>query len=104
MQSYLEKYLLMAMLSLLGRSEGSHGLTDSVIAPNHQHLFSVRIDPNIDGEGNTLVQEDSVSMPFDKSNPPADNKWGVGYVVEKTPITTSGWADADPFKNRVFKM
>jgi len=43
-------------------------------------------------------------MPFDRANPPADNRWGVGYTVEKTPITTSGWADAAPEKNRVFKM
>lgn len=43
-------------------------------------------------------------MPFDKANPPANNLYGVGYVVEKTPITVAGWADADPAKNRVFKM
>lgn len=43
-------------------------------------------------------------MHFDKTNPPANNLYGVGYTVEKTPITRSGWADAAPEKNRVFKM
>lgn len=77
-----------------------------VLAPNHQHLFSIRIDPAIGalGEGNTVVQEDSVPMPFDRANPPANNPWGVGYTVEKTVIEKSGWADAAPFKNRVFKV
>jgi len=79
-------------------------VSPGVLATNHQHLFSMRIDPSIDGHSNTVVQEDSVAMPFDASDPPADNKWGVGYVVEKTPITQSGWADAAPEKNRVFKM
>jgi primary-amine oxidase len=76
----------------------------SVLASNHQHLFSVRLDPCIDGHNNTVVQEDSVAMKFDKTNPPANNLYGVGYTVEKTPITRSGWADAAPEKNRVFKM
>jgi primary-amine oxidase len=77
-----------------------------VLAPNHQHLFSIRIDPAIGalGEGNTVIQEDSVPMPFDRADPPANNPWGVGYTVEKTVIEKSGWADAAPFKNRVFKV
>jgi len=43
-------------------------------------------------------------MRFDKANPPNNNLYGVGYTVEKTPIKTSGWADAAPAKNRIFKM
>lgn len=66
--------------------------------------FSARIDPAIDGYNNTVVQEDSVPMPYDVNNPPANNPYGVGYVVEKTPITTAGFADAKPEANRVFKI
>ncbi|OCF40041.1 hypothetical protein I317_06179 [Kwoniella heveanensis CBS 569] len=79
-------------------------VSPGVLATNHQHLFSLRIDPSIDGHSNTIYQEDSVAMPFDKLNPPKDNRWGVGYKVEKTPITTSGFADIDPTKARVFKI
>ncbi|RSH94905.1 hypothetical protein EHS25_004711 [Saitozyma podzolica] len=79
-------------------------VSPGVLATNHQHLFCLRIDPSIDGHQNTVVQEDSVPMPFDKANPPADNRWGVGYVVEKKPLTVSGFADAAPHKNRVFKI
>jgi primary-amine oxidase len=56
------------------------------------------------GTENTIVQEDSVAMPFDVRARPANNPYGVGYTVEKTPIRLSGWADAAPEKNRVFKM
>jgi hypothetical protein len=68
--------------------------------------FSIRIDPAIGalGEGNTIIQEDSVAMPFNARSPPANNLYGVGYTVEKTTIETSGWADAAPEKNRVFKV
>lgn len=79
-------------------------VSPGVLATNHQHLFCVRIDPSIDGHENTVVQEDSVPMPYDKRSPPEDNRWGVGYVVEKTPIKVSGGADAAPLKNRAFKI
>jgi primary-amine oxidase len=79
-------------------------VSPGVLATNHQHLFCLRIDPAIDGDNNTVVQEDSVPMPFDKANPPEDNKYGVGYVIEKTSIDQAGFADAAPEKNRVFKM
>lgn len=79
-------------------------VSPGVLATNHQHLFCVRIDPSIDGHENTVVQEDAVPMPFDAANPPENNRWGVGFVVEKTPIKRSGFADAAPEKNRVFKI
>lgn len=77
-----------------------------VLAPFHQHIFSMRIDPAIGalGEGNTVVQEDSVPMEFDPVNPPKNNPYGVGYTVEKTPFEISSWADAAPEKNRIFKV
>ena len=48
-----------------------------VFAPGHQHIFSVRIDPAIDGHSNTVVQEDSVPMPFSAANPPTNNLYVV---------------------------
>lgn len=81
-------------------------VADGVFAPNHQHIFSLRIDPAIGGlgEGNSVVQEDSVPMKFDRANPPANNRYGVGYTVEKTLFKKSGYADAAPEKNRIFKV
>jgi primary-amine oxidase len=75
-----------------------------VLAANHQHIFSIRIDPAIDGHNNTVVQEDVVTMPWDPAQDNPENPFGTGFVLEKTLIKTSGWADAAPQLNRVFKI
>ncbi|KAK4685406.1 primary-amine oxidase, partial [Tremellales sp. Uapishka_1] len=86
------------------RSPYGNVVAPGVLAANHQHIFSLRIDPAINGHNNSVVQEDSVPMDFDPENPPANNPYGVGYYVEKTLIEKSGFADAAPHKNRVFKI
>lgn len=72
-------------------------VNEGVMAPYHQHVFSLRIDPAIDGDKNTFVEEDAVPMPFDDEN--AD---GVGYITTRRPFTTSGHSAAQP--NRVHKI
>lgn len=71
-----------------------------VLAQNHQHLFCVRIDPAIDGTRNTVLQEESLPLPFSQHT----NPWGNGYQVVSEPITTSQWLDASPFTNRIVKI
>lgn len=68
-----------------------------VMAPYHQHVFSLRIDPSLDGDKNSFVEEDSVAMPFDDFNPD-----GVGYITTKRILATSGHSQAQP--NRVHKI
>ncbi|KKA17738.1 Amine oxidase [Rasamsonia emersonii CBS 393.64] len=46
-----------------------------VMAPYHQHLFSLRIDPAIDGHRNSLIVEESHPMPIDDPN--VHNPFGV---------------------------
>ena len=70
-----------------------------VLAQNHQHLFCVRKDPCIDGPHNTVLYEESHFLPWDDSNP-----YGNGYEVRQTVMKRSGWADAAPHNNRVFKI
>jgi primary-amine oxidase len=70
-----------------------------VMAPYHQHMFSLRIDPAVDGFKNTIYYEDSVPMPEDDSNP-----WLVGYTTEKNVIKQSGSASTSVEKHRVFKI
>jgi primary-amine oxidase len=55
-----------------------------VTAVNHQHIFCIRVDPAIDGHQNTVLYEDSVTMPVNENN-----EYGVGYVTEKTRIQKS---------------
>ncbi|KAK6196994.1 hypothetical protein LQW54_010956 [Pestalotiopsis sp. IQ-011] len=72
-------------------------VNDGVMAPYHQHIFSLRVDPAIDGDKNSFVEEDSVPMPFDENNPA-----GVGYITEKRIMANSGYSEAKP--NRVHKI
>lgn len=75
-----------------------------VLGTNHQHIFCLRIHPRIDGDGNTLLYEDSKAMPFETARDKAVNPFGTGYIIEKTKLTTETYADLDPFKNRTFKI
>ncbi|KAL4924796.1 copper amine oxidase [Aspergillus undulatus] len=70
-----------------------------VMAPFHQHMFSLRIDPAIDGYKNTVIYQDSVPLPEDKNNP-----YLVGYTAKETTIRTSSSAETDVSKGRVFKI
>ncbi|RMJ13101.1 hypothetical protein BHE90_004937 [Fusarium euwallaceae] len=72
-------------------------VNQGVMAPYHQHVFSLRIDPALDGDKNSFLEEDSVAMPFDSSNPV-----GVGYITEKRVIRNAGYSIAKP--NRVHKI
>ena len=81
-------------------SEWGNVVSPGVLAANHQHLFSLRIDPMIDGQNNTVVQEDSVAVPQSEEENPHGNAWRL----VKKPFEKSGFADAAPFENRCFKM
>ncbi|KAL5337636.1 copper amine oxidase [Aspergillus crustosus] len=71
-----------------------------VMAPYHQHLFSLRIDPAIDGHNNSFLVEDSV--PISLENP--KNTSRVGYVTEKEYIQHETPLDTDNRRGRVFKI
>lgn len=73
-----------------------------VMAPYHQHLFSLRIDPAIDGHKNSLVVEESHAMPLD--DPDTHNPLGVGYHTTSDTITHETALDLDIARNRVFKI
>lgn len=74
-------------------------VSEGVMAANHQHIFSIRIDPMIDGHKNVICQEESHAMPDSEDNP-----WGVGYEAIKTTIDRPGYADLDISKNRTFSI
>lgn len=71
-----------------------------VLAVSHQHFFSLRVDPMVDGPTNQIVYDDAVALPRD----PVLNPHGVGYTVQRTPITTSGGYDLDISRGRSFKI
>lgn len=73
-----------------------------VLAPYHQHLFSLRMDPAIDGHSNSLVVEESKPLPV--GDPSVHNPFGVGYSTESQTIEEEGGFDLDFTKNRTFKF
>jgi primary-amine oxidase len=69
------------------------------LAAHHQHIFSLRVDPMIDGHNNRLVYDEARPMPRSEFNP-----HGVGYTVEETVVEHSCGLDLDFDTNRTFKI
>jgi primary-amine oxidase len=70
-----------------------------VLAVHHQHIFSLRVDPNIEGTDNRLVYDEAHAIPRSDFNP-----HGTGYVLQSSVVEQSGGYDLDFEKNRVFKI
>ncbi|KAJ5682294.1 hypothetical protein N7462_005459 [Penicillium macrosclerotiorum] len=73
-----------------------------VLAPYHQHLFSLRIDPAIDGQRNSLQIEESHPLPID--DPTVHNPIRVGYSTKASIVSAEGGLDLDVATNRTFKI
>ncbi|TGZ81241.1 hypothetical protein EX30DRAFT_363951 [Ascodesmis nigricans] len=71
-----------------------------VLAQYHQHIFSLRVDPALDGPANRVVYQEAAALPVD----PDTNPFGVGYTVKETEITHSTSVEASPFTNRTLKI
>jgi primary-amine oxidase len=59
-------------------------------APYHQHFLVARLDLDVDGEDNTVMEIDSVAPPVSAGNP-----YGLALVTESTPITSEADAARD---------
>lgn len=64
-----------------------------VNAHNHQHLFCLRLDPNIDGPSNTVFQVDATRGPGEVGS--AENKYGNAFFAQKTKLETAGKSHCD---------
>jgi Cu2+-containing amine oxidase len=64
-----------------------------VNAHNHQHLFCLRIDPNIDGPMNTIFEVDAVAS--DAPVGSKENLYGNAFYARKKKIETMGEAACD---------
>jgi primary-amine oxidase len=70
-------------------------------APNHQHLFNMRLDMEVDGPDNTVVEIDAVGLPIGPGN-----EHGNAIVARKTEITNERDARrmCDPATARTWKV
>ncbi|GMM36201.1 U4/U6-U5 snRNP complex subunit [Saccharomycopsis crataegensis] len=55
-------------------------------AHNHQHLFSLRIHPRIDGDGNSAAAVDAARSPYPTGH--QENMYGNGFYAKKTVFKT----------------
>ncbi|GIZ47935.1 hypothetical protein CKM354_001101000 [Cercospora kikuchii] len=64
-----------------------------VNAHNHQHLFCLRLDPNIDGPNNTIFQVDATrgEAPVGSS----ENPYGNAFYAKKTKLATPNTAKSN---------
>ena len=76
-------------------------LTPQLYAPNHQHVFCVRMDMSIDGIHNSVYEVDTEAVPLGENNP-----YGNAFRAKSTLLSTEQEAQRliDPFKARYWKI
>lgn len=72
-----------------------------LLAPFHQHILCARLDLDVDGENNSVVEVDAFAHPLGEKNP-----YGGAYEVQETVLHTEAIAQRiiDPFKSRFWKI
>lgn len=61
----------------------SHMVGKNVAAPHHQHFFTFRLDMDVDGAANRVVEMNSSAVPMGKENP-----FGGAFQMHETPLNT----------------
>ncbi|HTZ59714.1 MAG TPA: primary-amine oxidase [Acidobacteriaceae bacterium] len=74
---------------------GEPGKFGTEVAPGivghiHQHIFSARLDMEVDGPNNTVTECDTIALPTGPENP-----YGNAYYVEERPLKTELQARRD---------
>lgn len=88
--------------------EDTHGwgtqVYPGVNAHNHQHLFCLRIDPNIDGPSNTVFQVDATRGPGEVDS--EENKYGNAFFAQRKKYSTpiDAMADYEGKSSRTWDM
>lgn len=86
-----------------GRGEQRHGVlvADRIIAPHHQHFFSLRLDFDIDGTGNSVKEMNVFPDPHSRTNPQ-----GNAFSLRQTVFATERQAvrDLNPKSNRMWAV
>jgi primary-amine oxidase len=71
------------------------------LAAYHQHIFSLRIDPELDGSReNNLIYQEAHALPME----PSLNPFGNGCVTKEKVVEKLTGLDLDSQKGRVFKI
>ncbi|KAH8204600.1 hypothetical protein TruAng_001229 [Truncatella angustata] len=74
---------------------------EGVLGGYHQHILSLRVDPELDGDReNRLVYEETSALPRHADT----NPHGNGYISKRTTLEKTGGYDLESKKNRVFMI
>jgi primary-amine oxidase len=63
---------------------------ENTYAPYHQHFLIARLDLDIDGEANTVLETDSAALPVSEDYP-----YGLALVTRSTPIRSEAESARD---------
>jgi primary-amine oxidase len=80
---------IMSMGAYVGDEVPRHGarIAPGLYAPHHQHFFNARMDMAVDGPNNTVVEVDSVALPYGDDNP-----YGNAWETVSTPLASESTA------------
>ena len=66
-----------------GSYRSGHLVSANIVAPHHQHFFSFRLDFDVDGQNNSVMEMNTRSMPAGPGNPALN-----GMIMEETLLRT----------------
>jgi primary-amine oxidase len=84
---------LTGIMAAKGVASGAHDLYSHLVAPNlaaphHQHFFAFRLDMDVDGPLNRVMEMNSTPLPAGPQNP-----YGGGFTMQLTPLGTEREAE-----------
>ncbi|SJL15663.1 related to peroxisomal amine oxidase (copper-containing) [Armillaria ostoyae] len=99
---------LTGILQVYVAQDGEKSKYGTLVAPNvnaqyHQHLFSVRVDPMIDGLNNTVIESDVLPIPEAETGS-AENFAGNGFLTQETVLKKEAGRPYDWEKERRWRI
>jgi primary-amine oxidase len=84
---------LTGIMAVKGAADGahdpySHPIAKNIVAPHHQHFFNFRLDFDVDGQANRVLEMNSQALPPGRSNP-----YGNAFTTKMTPLKTEREAE-----------
>ncbi|WP_017651781.1 primary-amine oxidase [Fortiea contorta] len=65
-------------------------IAKNIFGVNHQHFFNYRLDLDVDGQANSVMEMNVQALPMNQDNP-----WGNAIALQETPLTTETAAVRD---------